>query len=156
MSAVVSLCVLYCAAPVVGQESKPWWNLFATTSESKGATRDSSFFDSGDHGASESTSWKLPSWPWGGDKKTTASRSAGSTAISRMGKSTKRAWENTVDFLNPFDAPSKSTPRPNGYQPQNEKPESKGGWFGWLRTEEPPEPPATVTEFLSQDRPRYP
>ena len=70
-----------------------------------------------------------------------------------MGKSSKKFWNSTVDFLNPFDSEPK--PKQQGYQPQNTKTSTGSGPFGWLWREEKTETPATVNDFLRQPRPKF-
>ncbi len=83
--------------------------------------------------------------------------------LGRMGQSTRRAWNSTTDFLNPFnDAPADKSPQSyqpaeQGYQPQNINKTTKSGSgpFGWMWREEQTERPASVNEFLRQERPRF-
>jgi hypothetical protein len=143
------------AVHVFAQEkSAPWWNPFAGGSESgtamaDGPVRDSSLFTGGKGAGSI---FKLPDWTV--DSKPSSSQKSPS-AISRIGKTSKRWWDNTVDFVNPFDTPNKKFKQ--GYQPQYEQPQSKSGsgLFGWMWREETVESPTTVNDFLRQPRPKF-
>lgn len=139
-----------------GQDKQPWWNPFAgssTTSSSDAGVRESSFFNGGSKSAkAKESSWTLPKMPWSADSKPNTRQ--GPSTFSRMGKSTKKMWNSTVDFINPFDSPK--SPTTQGYQPQYaEKSSSGGGPLGWLWREEKVESPTTVNDFLRQPRPKF-
>jgi hypothetical protein len=144
---------------VAGQEaSKPWWNPFSTSSSADaGTVRSSSFFDgsmkndSEKETASGKSMFSFPKMPWASEEK--PKKSSSTSTLSRMGKSTKKFWNSTVDLLNPFD--SEPQPKQQGYQPQNVKKSSSNGPFGWMWPEEKTETPATVNDFLRQPRPRF-
>lgn len=70
-----------------------------------------------------------------------------------MGSTSKRWWNNTTEYLNPFD--SEPAPKAHGYQPQLQTQTKSGsGMFGWMGREERNEEPKDVNEFLRQPRPR--
>ncbi len=148
---ILSLLVVLLLAPTgFSQESKASWNPFSKgDSADDGSTiRESSFFN----GSGGKSMFKLPKLPW--FSKDSSSKPKSESALSRMGKTTKRWWSNTVDLMNPFDSPAPK--RNQGYQPQNmQRKSSGGGPLGWLWREEPRENPTTVNEFLRQPRPKF-
>ncbi len=101
----------------------------------------------------------IPWYKQFGPTKETASppkqRSSTST-LGKIGQTSKRWWDNTVDFINPFNDKPKSSPPPKnqGYAPQNEKKQSEGGGlFGWAKPEKTPAKPKSVNEFLGGTNP---
>lgn len=140
------------------EDSKPWWNPFATTSATDTAeVRESSFFKSG--GGETGPLFKLPNWSW---MKPKTSSSKGPSMLQKMGKTTKQFWGNTVDFINPFDSNSKPQKSQgyqllnSGYQPQKQKMEKAGsGPLGWLWREQTIESPTNVNDFLRLPRPKF-
>ncbi len=155
-----------------GQETKPWWNPFgksdaavqpaSATSAMPSDVRTSTFFNGGSDNAtkSNSKSWKsmfkMPSWNWLQGKN--KSGRAKESMFAKAGRNTKKFWNSTVDFLNPFDAPAaKPTLGNQGYQPQvlNQTQKSGDGPLGWLWQERTIEKPPTVNEFLRLPRPKF-
>lgn len=139
-----------------------WWNPMTWgASSSDPSVRDSTYFNGEPKKANnKSSSWSLPKLSWGAAEKAPTARSTQSRAPSmfkKMGQSTRQAWHNTTDFLNPFnDAPA--PPVNQGYQPQKldkKTSSSGGGMFGWMKPKEPVEKPASVNDWLSQERPRF-
>jgi len=131
--------------------SPTWWNP-TTWGSSDDSVRKSSYF-SNTETQSEGKPWlSMPQFPWSSAKKKPSS--AEPSLMHKMGQSTKRAWNNTVDFLNPFeDEPPE--PQQQGYQPQNKTSKPGSGMFGWMWREETTETPASVNEFLRQERPKF-
>ena len=139
-----------------------WWNPMTWGAGSSDPSVRSSTYFNGESKKekSQQSAWSLPKLSWGAAEKEPAARSAqprGPSMFKKMGQSTRQAWNNTTDFLNPFnDAPA--PPVNQGYQPQkidNKPPSSGGGMFGWMRPKEPVEKPASVNDWLSQERPRF-
>ena len=162
---ILSLVILtICSTVGLTQESsKPWWNPFAKD-ESSTATgvRKSNFFN-GSGSESKKPMFQLPKMPWTSSAKNASGaipRRRGPSMLSRMGSTTRRWWDNTIDFVNPFDSPKSTLGR--GYQPQNlntpyakKKTSSGKGPFGWLWREEQIERPTSVPDWLKQPRPRF-
>lgn len=139
-----------------------WWNPMTWgANASDPSVRTSTFFNGEPKKEkSQQSAWRLPKLPWGATEKESAARSTqprGPNIFEKMGQSTRQAWHSTTDFLNPFN----DTPAPpvnQGYQPQRlEKntANSGGGMFGWMKRKEPVEQPASVNDFLRQERPRF-
>lgn len=153
----VVLVVTWLPPAASGQESSAsesqWWNP-ATWGDGDKTVRKSSYFSGSNQKSGESKSWlSFPKGPWSASDKPAAS-SSGPSVFSRMGNTTKQAWNKTADFLNPFD--DQPTPPPQqGYQPQNTTTKKGTGMFGWMWREETTETPASVNEFLRQERPRF-
>jgi hypothetical protein len=133
--------------------SMPNLNPFAARSSAPTSTRVADSSGSG---------WKMPSmWP----SSTAAKKPAGPSVWKRMGNSTKRAWNQTADFLNPFDD-EKPTTTPitgsNTYFSQSQRQtggmsasKDKTSFFPPLwSTDEPEQKPKSVTDFLKQPRPQ--
>ncbi len=143
---------------MTAQEKTAWWKPFSssttTTSESANATvRKSTQFGGGGSSFFKFPEVKMPTWS---DKVKTQSepKKNGPSTLSRMGTTSKRWWNNSVDFINPFDSKPQSTQQ--GYQPQNNKTSKKGtGPFGWMWREEKTEAPNNVNDFLKQPRPGF-
>ncbi len=150
----------------LAQDSKAtsgsWWNPMTWGGESSDSSlRDSSYFNGeAKKSKGKPSAWGLPKLSWGASDKESTSRTAPPRApnmFQKMGQSTRQAWSSTTDFFNPFnDAPP--APKNQGYQPQKlaEKPSaSGGGMFGWMKPKPPVEKPASVNDWLSQERPRF-
>lgn len=130
------------------EEGKSRWNPFSTANDDS-EVRQSSFFD----GKSEDSEpmIKLPKLNFFGSKKS----KKGPSTLGKMTASSKRMWNSTVDFLNPFDSKAPQPQRQMGYQPQAAEPEKKG-MFNWLwKPSKDPEELSNVNDFLSQPRPRF-
>jgi len=165
----LSYVVLAMQPGCLAQESggSSWWNpmTWGTGSDSGTGERKSTYFNNGTTAsAKEKSGWSLPTFPWAtSEKSTSQSMPQGPTMMSRMGQSTRKAWNSTTDFLNPFnDGPADKSsqgyqPAQQGYQPQNLSKTSKSGSgpFGWMWREEQIERPASVNDFLKQERPRF-
>ncbi|MCU0878009.1 MAG: hypothetical protein MUF06_09515 [Pirellulaceae bacterium] len=135
--------------------SMPNLNPFAARSSAPTSTRVAD---------SNSSGWKLPSmWP----SSSAARKPAGPSAWQRMRTSTKKAWNQTADFLNPFNdgADNQSTTPITGsntYFSQSQRQtggmsasKEKTSFFPPLwSTEEPEQKPKSVVEFLKQPRPQ--
>ncbi|MEO8271390.1 MAG: hypothetical protein ABI557_16835 [Aureliella sp.] len=152
------------SGPAYAQDSQPassWWNPATWGSSSADSSvRTSSYFNGeSKKEKSDKPSLSLPSLPWSSSESTTAptpTPSHGPSLLSKMERSTQKAWHKTTDFLNPFnDAPPPKLQQ--GYQPQNlRKTTSSGsGLFGWMWREEKTEQPASVNDFLRMERPRF-
>ena len=152
--------------PAYAQEAPPaassWWNPMTWgASSSDPSVRDSTYFNGEPEKAkSKSAAWSLPKLSWGAAENkpaATPTQPRGPSMFKKMGRSTRQAWNSTTDFLNPFN----DTPAPpvnQGYQPQKldkKTSSSGGGMFGWLKPTEPAEKPASVNDWLSQERPRF-
>lgn len=154
LSVLVTVCSLTVGSDLASaQESKPWWNPFA--SEGDSTVRKSTFFDSTAKEAKPSSMFQLPKLPWTSTTTSKPAKSKSPSVLTRMGSSTKKAWNSTVDFLNPFDTPATTEKKQQGYQPQNVETSSGSGMFGWMWREEKRETPTTVNDFLRQERPRF-
>lgn len=145
--------------PVGGQEAKSqWWNPTTWSSGDKTVRKSSFFSGSSQKATNDKPLLSMPHMPWSSSEKPATEKppatSSGPSAFSKMGKSTKRAWNNTVDFLNPFDNEA-AQPQQQGYQPQTTTTKPGTGIFGWMWREETTETPASVNEFLRQERPRF-
>lgn len=139
-----------------------WWNPMTWGASSSDPTvRESTYFNGEPKKAkSKPAAWSLPKLSWGAsEKEPTAlpTQSRGPGMFKKMGQSTRQAWHNTADFLNPFnDAPA--PPKNQGYQPQKlnkNSSSSGGGMFDWLKPKPPVEEPTSVNDWLSQERPRF-
>lgn len=138
-----------------------WWNplRWGPSSDDSGVRKSSYFNSDAKKEKTDKPVLRLPALPSSSSEVTTAAAtepSRGPSLLSRMERSTQRAWHNTTDFLNPFnDTPP--PPQQQGYQPQNlHKTSSSGsGLFGWMWREEKTEQPASVNEFLRMERPRF-
>lgn len=145
----------------IAQEKSGWWNPFNTTSTetTDGASADntvrkSSQFGSGGTGF-KFPELKMPTWSDKVTAKSEPKKPKAPSTLNRMGATSKRWWNNTVDFVNPFD--SKPEPQQQGYQPQNKTTSKKGsGPFGWMWREEQTETPSNVNDFLRQPRVGFP
>jgi hypothetical protein len=129
--------------------SMPNLNPFAARSSAPTSTR---VADSG-------SGWKMPSmWP----NSSATKKPAGPSVWKRMGNSTKRAWNQTVDFINPFDDANdnqRTTPitGSNTYFSHNANRKStdkeKTSFFPAMwPSAEPEQKPSSVVEFLRQPR----
>jgi hypothetical protein len=139
-------------------ETVSWWNPLSWTAGEDSSVRKSTYFDNSAKKSSSDSAFSIPQIPWltTEDKPASKARKKTSPSVfSRMGQSTKRAWDNTIDFLNPFDNGPPAAPKQQGYQPQQVESKSGGGMFGWMWREEKVESPSTVNEFLRQERPRF-
>ncbi len=150
------LSLVYFAGSIQAQttDSTSWWNP-TTWGADDGSVRESSYFSDSAKKSEDKPLFSLPklSWP-SSDKVATAPVKSSPSMLSKMGQSTKRAWGNTVDFLNPFDdKPAK--PVQQGYQPQNTTTKQGPGMFSWMWREETTETPTSVNEFLRQERPKF-
>lgn len=163
---LVVLVVILLVRPASAQESSvsesstQWWNP-TTWGEGDKTVRKSSYFSGANQKSGESKSWlSFPKSPWSGSDKPAAT-SSGPSVFSKVGNTTKQAWNETVDFLNPFDKQPAQPPQQGyqppqqGYQPQNTTTKQGTGIFGWMWREETTETPASVNEFLRQERPRF-
>ncbi len=150
--------VFLVVSPTRGQEATAsWWNPM-TWGSGDDSVRKSSYFSGSSKPAPADSKplFSMPTMPWSVERQEIAPKpqSTGPSMIGKMGQSTKRAWNNTVDFLNPFD-PAPAEPLQQGYQPQNTTTKSGSGMFGWMWREETTETPASVNEFLRQERPKF-
>ncbi|MEZ6135041.1 MAG: hypothetical protein R3C53_09050 [Pirellulaceae bacterium] len=119
-----------------------WWNPFSGGVQTVSTPKDST-------PRFKMPQLELPTW-----SKKAKPASKQPSMMSRMGATSKRWWDNTVDFVNPFnDAP----PAKQGYQPQSttKKSTAGSGMFGWMWREEVVESPTTVNDFLRQPKPRF-
>ncbi len=147
--------------PTSSSSDAAWWNPVRWGSSSADSSvRKSSYFN-GDAKKEKGDKpiLHLPTLPSASSTATTAAAtepSHGPSLLSKMERSTQKAWHNTTDFLNPFnDAPPPV--QQQGYQPQNlHKTTSSGsGLFGWMWREEKSEHPASVKDFMRMERPRF-
>jgi len=137
---LVLLTVCCCFGVVAQAETTGWsWGPFASsaTQSQVGVT------------SKESSSW-LPQWKMpdvtGSVKKATRTVTNTTTnAWNSASRTTKRAWKKTTEFLDPFPNDPQSSVNSSGSS-------SRGGssWFGGSKKDEKP---ATVQEFLRQERP---
>jgi hypothetical protein len=147
-----------------------WWNpmSWGGGSSDSGVRKSTYFNGESKKEKSDKPMFSLPTIPWASTEKevpaaTAPKASSGPTLLGRMGQSTRQAWHNTADFLNPFnDGPASKPqsgyqPAQQGYQPQNlnKTTTSGSGMFGWMWREEKTEQPASVNDFLRQERPRF-
>jgi hypothetical protein len=145
----------------IAQEKAAWWNPFKTTTtetsvgaSSNNEVRKSTQFGGGGDGF-KFPELKMPTWSDKVTSKSEPKKPKAPSTLSRMGATSKRWWNNTVDFVNPFD--SKPEPQQQGYQPQNKTTTKKGsGPFGWMWREEETETPSNVNDFLRQPRVGFP
>lgn len=141
------VCILLVANAAHAQDDGgSWWDF---SPKEKSTTQEDFFGRSKPMFSSEM--FKLPKMPWS-SSDASKPRKSGPSMLSKMGQSTKRMWNSTVDFMNPFNngpAPA----RTHGYQPQNTQKKSGGGPFGWMWREETTETPATVNDWLRQPNP---
>jgi hypothetical protein len=82
--------------------------------------------------------------------------------VSRATKTSKKWWDNTVDFMNPFNDSQPKSKSAHGYQtpswsnrskPEEEK---RSGLFSWMWVEEKvDEPPTTVNGWQAQSTPDF-
>ncbi len=126
------------------------WMLTGTAyAQDDTSTRKSSFFGSS---GSKSSFFKLPTW------SKSPKDSNKPSMYQRMSGTTKRWWDNTTDFLNPFnDAPPPKKPEStNWWRVEENPPEKSKGWFSGLwQPEEKPKKLETVNDFLKQPMPSY-
>ncbi|MCA9192487.1 MAG: hypothetical protein KDB03_12020 [Planctomycetales bacterium] len=141
-SILLAVLVSLNAPTTVRSQDGSWWNPFAKDTPSE---RTSSAFDQ------PKSFFKLPEINWFKPKPKTNQPSL----LARAGRSTRNAWNSTIDFLNPFD--DASPPAKNqGYQPQLDKPQPKKGMLDWMWADnKEPDEPRSVNEWLKQDRPSY-
>jgi hypothetical protein len=137
-----------CLGPVsqgsAQEKSGGWWNPFSGGVQTVSTPKDSA-------PKFKMPQLELPTWSKKAKKQPQKKQPS---MVSRVGATSKRWWENTVDFVNPFnDAP----PPKQGYQPQNvtKKSTSGSGMFGWMWREEVVESPTTVNDFLRQPKPKF-
>lgn len=149
-------CFIACAlstSSAQGQESDSWWPL---GSSEKTESRPSSYFDSKPKSsATSSTSSSWFKWPSKSKSKTKSG-----SVVTRATKTSKKWWDNTVDFVNPFND-SKPAPEQRYQSPswadRNKKPEEESpGWFSWMWKEEKvEEAPTSINDWMKQGRPEY-
>ncbi|MFI4874686.1 MAG: hypothetical protein ACIALR_05090 [Blastopirellula sp. JB062] len=90
-----------------------------------------------------------------------ASTSAKKTAkkepstLSKMNESTQEFFSKTADFLNPFDDDKAKPKRKVIPSLKKPKKESDKSWWSSLFGPSEPEPPETVDQFMSLERPRF-
>jgi hypothetical protein len=141
--------VLTLATQTIGysQDSKSWWNPFASSSSSSSSskTRDSQYFSN--NSGMKMPEFKMSTWGTSNSKP----KKKQPSAMSRMSSTTKRWWDNTVDFMNPFD--NKPAPKPKSSYHSQKQPTENKGMFSWMWQEEKTESPTTVKEFLRNPRP---
>lgn len=131
------------------QESKSWLPRIFSSDDDKAS---GGFTTPGSSSTSKSASDSSWWTPWKSDSKPKAKSSkTNGSMIGRMGRTTKKWWSNSLDFVNPFnDAPKPK--QPNGYAPQNNTKKTGGGLFGWMAPEEDKEI-RSVNDFLSLPMP---
>lgn len=152
-SLLVVLVLLSTSNLVAQEDTKPWWNPFAKSSESS-EVRESSFFNG--ESADPEPMIKLPKLPWFSKSESTEPSKPKKSTFSKMGAATKKFWGSTVDFVNPFNDGSKTDNnfQGRGYQPQNLREEPKGR-FSWLWPKKADPEPASVNDFLRMERPKF-
>lgn len=126
------------------ESSKSWWNW----GSDKEPSRSSTFFGSSSKSKPSMTSmFKLPSW-----SKSKSKSGSKSSTYSKMTRTSKRWWDNTTDFLNPFnDGKPKTTTPQNSWQSRNKPVEKKKGWFDWMTVEDKKEDRIeTIGDWLRQ------
>ena len=130
-SIVVVLLVLGIQNPGNGQEKKPWWNPFA--SSSSGATANNGWASQSSSSTEKRSAFGLSSW----SKSSPYSKSNG-------------WWSRTVDALNPFDGkPAKSSKQP--------KPKSNKAWlFGGQTKSESSGSSMTMRDWFDGESLRWP
>ncbi len=95
---VVFVLVVPLSAGLEAQESKPWWQ-FGKSDKSEMRSRSDTGGTKADSGTAP-TGFNLPFSP---SRSKTKSQSQTNSAIVRAGKTSKKWWDNTVDFMNPFN-----------------------------------------------------
>lgn len=161
LSSLLALTSPALSGPAQAQESS-WWNPATWGSSSADSSvRKSSYFNGeAKKTKSDKPILHLPALPSASSTVTTPAApkpSHGPSLLSKVQRSTQKAWHNTTDFLNPFnDAPPPK--QQQGYQPQNlhKTKSSERGLFGWMwREEESEQQPVSVNDFLRMERPRF-
>ncbi len=88
--------------------------------------------------------WKMPDITRSVKKATKSVTDTTTNAWNSASRTTKRAWKKTADFLDPFPDDPKSS------LSSSKSSSSGSSWFGGSKKDEKP---ATVQEFLRQERP---
>lgn len=120
-------------------ETTGWsWGPFAssTTKSEVGATSKAS--------SSWMPQWKMPDVTGSAKKATKKVTDTTTKAWNSAARTTKRAWNKTTDFLDPFPDDPKSS------SSSSSKSSSTSSWWGGAKKDEKP---ATVQDFLRQERP---
>lgn len=85
------------------------------------------------------TSWL----PWSASKP--KSKAHKPSTFDKMARSTKSAWNKTVDFINPFDDKPAAKTTPGSVPNTN----------GWFNSTKPTDKPSSVPEWMSGQRPTF-
>ncbi|EAQ81334.1 hypothetical protein [Blastopirellula marina] len=77
------------------------------------------------------------------------------STLSKMGSSTQQFFSKTADFLNPFDDANDKPKKKVVPSLKKPKKSSSSSWWGSMFGGGEPEPPETVDQFMSLDRPKF-
>ncbi|MGN6546054.1 MAG: hypothetical protein ACTHK7_13455 [Aureliella sp.] len=136
---VLALCVFTLSTPSLSADDSWWSGMTGSKSTSSSASKSSS-------------SW----WPWSSSASSAKSSSAKKkshskpSTFNKMAKSTKSAWNKTVDFLNPFDSKPAEKSGPRGSVPNT------GSWFPSSSSSASiSDKPSSVPEWMAGERPTF-
>lgn len=156
--AIVIVCagIMTANSNLFGQEkSKSWFSKMFSRSAEENSSGTNSEASPSARQPQEKTGWSMPMTKKDVPASLASTPKRKSSTFGKIGQTSKRWWDNTVDFVNPFNDNPKP-PKQQGYVPQSQLDEAqnkKGGLFGWARREPEPEPIRSPIEFLKQPRP---
>ncbi|MBX3423746.1 MAG: hypothetical protein KF752_19490 [Pirellulaceae bacterium] len=136
------------AASNTGPGKPITWTISDSQDNVPNTERPSSVFDSPSRGSGlKFPELPTPSWPT--LPGFSSVKESALNAVTQTRRTTRRWWNNTVDFLNPFDdrSSSKDTAGSSATSPKTTR------WW-WQPQPEEPEI-STVNDFLRQERPRF-
>lgn len=130
---VLALCMFTCSMSVAAA-ADGWWPKLSDGKSTSSAASKKSDSSSG--------------WPWSSSSKPKPkARSKKPSTFGKMTKSTKSAWNKTVDFLNPFDDPKPAT--------KSASPADSSRTGSWFSSPQPVDKPASLSEWMSGEMPKF-
>ncbi len=137
LSLVVVVGVLM-SAKLEAQEAKPWWQFGASEKSELRSRTDASGAKA--NSGTASTGFNLPFSPSKSKPKT---QSRKDSVFTRVGKTSKRWMDNTVDFINPFNdsdpTPAQADQSKSWDSSSQRKVENNGMGLGGFQVEKRPE-----------------
>ena len=133
--------------PSVGFADDWTWGPFSKSTSS----RDSSpLYSKSSSKSSWLPSMTMPTMPWStkGHRVNSYSRSNTST-LGKMSKTTKRWWNTTTEWLDPYP-----DPKPSAHSSSSDSKKSNSNWFTGIFQKEETNRPMNEIDFLRQEKPQ--